>query len=295
MREVFEDTVHSFVRHQGAMVSAALAFYALLAAAPFGVFLVAVVGVVYGREGARLQLLARLTEVVGTGVATDVGAILERTSHGGTTLFATTVGAVLFFLATSRIFETVRSGLNHVWEVTNVVPASLRGAGLVVLERRIVAFTMVLFCGLVMVLFLILRTTLDVIASQFESLPLAARFAELISGWLAITFVVAVVYRKLPDVRIVWQDLLVGASATGFLLVVGAAIAGQYVARVAIESPYGAAGTLVAFLVWVYYCAQVFFFGAEFTAAWARHRGHGVYPLPHARKLTMSEQDEGIL
>lgn len=290
MRDVLEDTIHAFVRHQGATLAAALAFYVLLAAAPFGVFLVAVVGMVYDEELARAELVAGLTQNVGPDVATDVGAILERASHGGSTFFATMVGMILFFLATSRVFETVRYGLNHVWEVVPIVPAGLRGAGLAVLERRVIAFAMVLFCGLVFLLFVVLRTTLDVVAAHLREIPFFARLAELVSGFLAITLVTAVVYRRLPDASIVWQDALVGAAFTGVLSVFGAAIAGQYVAKIAIESPYGAAGSLVGFLLWIYYCAQVFFFGAEFTAAWSRHRGDGVHPLAHARRVSVVER-----
>jgi len=295
VRDVFEDTVHAYVRHSGAMLSAALAFYVLLAAAPFGVFLVALVGAFYGEETARAELIAGLTLNVGPGVAAEVGQVLDRASHGAATFFATAIGMVLFFLATSRVFETVRSGLNHVWEVVPIVPPGLRGAGLAVLERRIVAFTMVLFCGFVFLFFVVLRATLDVIGLHLREIPLLARVAELISGWVAITFVTAVVYRRLPDARIVWQDALVGAAFTGLLSVIGAAVAGQYVSKIAIESPYGAAGSIVAFLLWVYYCSQVFFFGAEFTAAWSRHRGDGVHPLPHARRVTVIEHvDETI-
>ncbi len=285
MKEVLRDTVHAFVQHSGAMISAALAFYVLLASAPFGVFVVAVVGYFYGEQTARDQLAARLSETIGPGVAHDVSAVLERAAHGTTTAFATLVGVVLFFLATTRVVETVRDGLNHTWGVEPVIPAGLRGAGLAVLERRMASAAMVLFCGFVILLFAVLRTVVDVVAERLTDVPFVVRIAEHVVGWASITLVTGVVFKRLPDARLAWQDAMVGAGVTGVLAVIGALLAGQYVSRVAIEGPYGAAGSLVAFLLWVYYCSQVFFFGAEFTAAWARHRGEGVHPLAHARRV----------
>lgn len=283
MKDVVGETVHSYVHHNGAMLSAALAFYALLAFAPFGVFLVAVVGVVYGAENARAELGQRLAETVGPSIAADVTEIVARASQEGSTALATFVGFVLFVIATSRVFLTVSDGLNHIWGVTSVVHASLRGAGFDVLKRRLVALAMVFFCGLVFLAFVVLRTWLDLAAKLWFDVPIVFRAVELLLGWASISLVTTLVYRVLPDATIAWQDARVGGAVTGALAVVGAVVAGQYVSRVAVESPYGAAGSLFALLLWVYYCSQVFFFGAEFTAAWSRHRGQGVRPLAHAR------------
>lgn len=283
MKDVVGETVHSYVHHNGAMLSAALAFYALLAFAPFGVFLVAIVGVVYGAENARAELGQRLAETVGPSIAADVTEIVARASQEGSTALATFVGFVLFVIATSRVFLTVSDGLNHIWGVTSVVHASLRGAGFDVLKRRLVALAMVFFCGLVFLAFVVLRTWLDLAAKLWFDVPIVFRAVELLLGWASISLVTTLVYRVLPDATIAWQDARVGGAVTGALAVVGAVVAGQYVSRVAVESPYGAAGSLFALLLWVYYCSQVFFFGAEFTAAWSRHRGQGVRPLAHAR------------
>ena len=283
MRAVVTETVHSFVHHNGTMLAAALAFYSLLAFAPFGVFLVAVVGVVYGEKTARDELGQRLAETVGPSIAADVTDIVARASQQGSTAFATFVGFVLFVIATSRVFLTVSDGLNHVFGVTAVVHPSLRGVGADVLKRRLVALAMVFFCGMVFLAFVVLRTWIDLAASRWLDVPFVFRAVELGLGWGAIAFVTTVVYRVLPDATIAWQDARVGGAVTGALAVIGAVVAGQYVSRVAVESPYGAAGSLFALLLWVYYCSQIFFFGAEFTAAWTRHRGQGVRPLAHAR------------
>lgn len=288
--KLLRETVEAYLMHNGAMLSAALAFYSLLAFAPFGVFLVAFVGVVYGEKTARDELVLRLADTVGPAISADIAGVLERASAHGSTAMATFVGAVLFVMATSRVFLTVSEGLNHVWGVTPIISASLRGAGLQVLQRRLVALAMVFFCGLVFISFVGFRTGFDIAAATWLDLPFVFRLIELVLGWAAITVVTTVVYRVLPDAWIAWEDARVGGAVTGALAVVGAALAGQYVARLAVSSPYGAAGSLFALLLWVYYCSQIFFFGAEFTATWARHRGHGVKPLAYARYETFGDR-----
>lgn len=295
MKEVFRDTIQAYAQHQGPMISAALAFYVLLSAAPLGVFLVAIVGGIYGRTQAREQLTLRLAETLGPSIAGDISQVLERAGQASTTAFATFVGFVLFFIATTRVVETLRDGLNHTWGVVPVIPAGLRGAGLAVLERRLAAGAVVIFCGLVFALFTVLRTAVDLIADRLQEVPFVFRIVEHLLGWAAITLVTGVVFKRLPDARIAWQDAMVGAAVTGLLAVVGALLAGRYASQIAVEGPYGAAGSIVAFLLFVYYCSQVFFFGAEFTAAYARHRGEGVHPLPHARKSFALEDPTGSL
>lgn len=295
MKEVLRDTVHAFAQHQGAMISAALAFYVLLSAAPLGVFLVAIVGGLYGTADARAQLKARLSETLGAPIANDIAEVIERAGQNTTTVLATIIGFLLFFLATTRVVETVRDGLNHTWGVVPVIPAGLRGAGLAVLERRLAAGAVVIFCMLVFALFAVLRTAVDLVADRLQHVPFVLRVVEHVIGWGAISLVTAVVFKRLPDARLAWRDAMLGAGVTGALAVIGALVAGRYVSQVAVEGPYGAAGSIVAFLLWIYYCSQVFFFGAEFTAVWARHRGEGVHPLPHARKSFAVEDPTGSL
>lgn len=271
------------------MLAAALAFYVLLSAAPLGLFLVAVAGSVFGEERARAELLANLTEVLGPAVVEDVAGVLDRAGHGSSTVFATALGIVFFFVAMNSVFGTVRAGLNHVWGVRPTVAPSLRGAGAHLVRRRLLALVLVAVSGLVFLAVLVLRAVLDYLAAHVMDLPWALRAVEFAVGWAALTGITTAVYRMLPDARIALRDAFLGASVTGALSMVGALLGGHYAAHLAVSSPYGAAGSVIAFLTWVYYCAQTFFFGAEFTAAWSRHRGEGVHPLAHARRITVEE------
>lgn len=290
MKEVIRDTVESYTNHESSLLAGALAFYALLATAPFGVFALALVRFFYGEASAREELMHPLSEKLGPEVATFVIDTIQRMATVESTGFASLVGAFFFLLATSKVFVTLRWALNHVWHVRPTVMPGLTGKGRTVLKRRFYAVFMVFICGMLFVAFVIVKTVVVAVTDRFFDVPRVLQLVEFVLSFGLLTGVCALVYRFIPDARIAWEDAMVGAGVTAFLSGLGSNAVGMYLVHFGSTTAYGAAGSLVAFLLWVYYTAQIFLFGAEFTGAWARHRGAGVTPLPYATLVVHPER-----
>ena len=291
MLEVFRETWRRFRAHDGPLLSGAVAFYMLLAVAPIGVFAVAITGALLGEEAAEGELMAPLQSVLGEEAARSVSDLIERASEPGSTWVATVFGGLFFLFAVVRLFSILQSALNHIWGVRSRGAIGFKGKAWRVLRKRMLAFSMVIVLGLSMFLFVAAKTAL--VAAQHAvggPVPLLWRVLELAISLGAGTLLNAMVFRYLPDVRIGWRDVFLGAFVTTLFSALGALVIGQYLGRASVASSYGAAGSIVLLLLWVYYTAQIFFLGAQFTGAWARHKGHGVIVLPHA--VPLIEEDE---
>lgn len=294
MRSLLEETWHSFNAHEGNLFAGAIAYSALLAVAPFGVVAIFALGLLLGEEAARGELVQPLAKVMSVEVAQAVSDTIDavgRTEHGA---LASAIGGALFVLALWRVFETLRATLNHVWAVRPVVPLSFRGRGLHVLERRLVGLGMLLVCGAVMTLFVFLRAGMLVVAHRITDIPAVFDGFELVFTCASLAIVFAFVYRWVPDARISWRDALRGAVVTSVLTSIVGRIAGAYISSYGVTSAYGAAGSIVALLLWIYNCALFFVVGAVFTGVWAKHRGREIAPLKHAVRVIVSERISNV-
>ena len=294
MRALFRDAVVSFRMHDGPLMSGAVAFYALLALAPLGVIAVAVASMIVGQDSAQRELEEQISTFLGADTASYIADVVGRAGTLEGSWLATTLSVLFLIFASTRLFWMLRAALNHVWGVRSKIPPGFRGLGWKVLRRRLAAFVMVGVLALSLLATATLKAGLAIVEEYLGGVALMYRLLEL-GGSIAIhTVVVALVYRLLPDARIAWRDLLIGALGTAIPASIGSLIIGHYAARVSPASMYGAAGSLIVLLLWVYYTAQIFFFGAELTSAWAKHKGHGIEPLEHAQRVVMHETQEPL-
>lgn len=294
MLELFRDTWRSFRKHDGPLLSASVAFYMLLATAPLGVFAVVVTSVVLGEEAARGELLTPLQTVLGHDAARFVQDLVERASEPAQTRLAAAVGLGFFVVAVTRLFLMLQAALNHIWGVRARATLGFRGDAWRVTKKRMIAFSMVFVLGATFFLFALAKTVLSTATGSLQQdVPTLWRVLELLLSLGVGTLLNAIVFKLLPDVHIEWRDVFLGAFVTTVLSAAGAYVIGVYLGRASAGSMYGAAGSIVVLLLWVYYTAHIFFLGAEFTGAWARHKGHGITPLPHAVSV-VEERDEPI-
>ncbi len=268
--------------HDGSLLSGAIAFYALLSLAPLGVLTLAIVGVVMGADQARIGIEAELAVFLGEEVAQGIGALVERASESGPSLWATLFSGLFILFATTRLFWMLRAALNYVWGIRSTTTPGFRGLRWQVLRRRLFALVMVFSLGGALVGVTFVKATLASSSAHFGGIPFLYRGIDISVSIVALGFFAGLVYRWLPDASIAWRDALMGGGVTATLATIGALVIGHYIGRFGLASVYGAAGTLIIFLLWVYYTTQIFFFGAAFTHAWALHRGKGVTLLPHA-------------
>jgi membrane protein len=265
-------------------LAAALAFYALLSAAPVLIVLVAVLGLIVGDEAARGEIAPRLASLMGPSDAEAIELMIWRAGlpwGGGA---ATFLGLLTVFLGSSLAVSELRGALNTLWGLhgLNQLKRGVLGAIGGLLRERVFAFVMVLAAGLLVALSLVAMSAVAFAGQQLEArlnVPgVMLQAANLGLLWVVATAMVALVYARLPDARISRRDALVGAAFTAFLFVVGNAVVSQVFAVVATATPFGPAGSVLALLTWVYYSTLVFLFGAAFTAVFAERCGDGILP-----------------
>lgn len=301
------ETVDDWYKDNAPRLGAALAFYTLASLAPLLIVVVAIAGAVFGRQAAQGQLVYQIRDMVGHRGAEAIQAVLQSAQQPDTGGIATALGVlVLLFGATTAVTE-LRSALNQIWDVPQASGNSLAQGILDLLRERFFALILVMVVGSLLLMSLFVNTLVSTLGAVFsDALPVPEVVIQLVNfavSFVVITVLFGAIYKFVPDVEISWEDVGVGAAFTSLLFSLGKIVIGLYLARSGLASPFGAAGSLVVLLLWVYYSAQVFFFGAEFTQAYANRYGsrmqmkRRVWQLPGRNPTTTSppSQESGPL
>jgi membrane protein len=261
--------------HEGAKMGASLAYYAVLSLAPLVIIVIAIAGLVFGRDAAREGLIAQVQALIGPDGADMINTMIASAQKPSSGILGTVIGIATLLFGASGVFSELRDSLNKIWEVK-----STPGSGVWAMVReRFLTFGMVLGIGFLLLVSLLLSAGLAAFGKFFgDSLPLPAfvlEGANMLASIIVITLLFAAIYRFLPAERLPWSDLWIGSFGTAILFVLGKFLLGLYLGHASVGSAYGAAGSLIVLLVWIYYTAQLFFFGAEFTRAYSRTHGSG--------------------
>jgi membrane protein len=258
-------------------LGAALAFYTLLSLAPLVVLIVGVAALVFGRQAAAGQLAWEIRNVVGGEGAKAVQALVQNAAKPSAGIIATTLSVITLFLGASSVVVELRDDLNLIWK--SQAAEELTGVRTMIrlLKERFFSFALVLGAGFVLLVLLVLSVWVNALKQLFGSdIPLSPpvlHFLTFVFSFAVITLVFGAIYKAVPDVSLKWSDVLVGASVTSLIFTGGKLLLGLYLEKAGFTSTYGAAGALVVLLVWVYYSAQLFFLGAEFTKVYAKTFG----------------------
>jgi membrane protein len=251
-------------------LGAALAYYTVFALAPGLILIIALAGLLLGREAAQGQIISQVQDLAGEAGAEAVRAAIESARNAGGSLLATGLGAVTLLFGLWGVFGELQDALNTIWGVTTRPGRGVVGA----IKQRFWSFTMVVGIGFLLLVSLAASAWLAAVGKFFSGLlPLPAVLMETtnaVLSFVVITFMFAVIYKLLPDVKIAWRNVWTGAAVTAVLFTIGKTLIGLYLGRSTVASVYGAAGSLIVILLWVYYSAQIVFFGAEFTKVYAR-------------------------
>ncbi|HZT79262.1 MAG TPA: YihY/virulence factor BrkB family protein [Gemmataceae bacterium] len=267
-------------------LGAALAYYAVFSIGPIVLIAVTIAGMVFGKEEAREQLVSRINQTAGPQVGEAIGGTLRYAHQAGGGVLATVIGVVVLLVAAAGLFAAIQDALNTIWGVR---PKSGRGIAGVV-KDRLLPYLMVLGVGVLLLASLVLSSVLAAVSHFLppSSVPgglVLWRVLNWAVSLVLLTALFALVYKVLPDVEIGWGDVWVGAAVTAVLFTAGTYLIGLYLGRGSVASPYGAAGSLVVILVWVYYSSQIFLFGAEFTQAYANRAGRPMQPAENAVRV----------
>lgn len=287
---ILKETWRIFRLHEGSLLAAAIAFYALLALAPLGVLGLAVAAWVLGEDAARGELAAQLAVLFDADTAAFVSDMILRASERSSRWWAPLLSVVFLLFVSTRLFWMLRAAINHLWGVRSTQPPGFRGLAGQVLRRRLLAFSMVFFLAVAVVATTAVKAILSAARDLLGGYAILYDAASSLATVAVLAALFTLVFKLLPDARIETRDAWLGATITAAGATAGSLVIGRWVAIVSAGSTFGAAGSLVIVLLWVYYTAQIFFLGAIFTAAWSRHRGRGVEPLPHADRVVLEAE-----
>ncbi len=268
----------------GAMrLSSSLAYYAIFSLAPLIVIVVSISGIVFGEEAARGELSQQIATLAGKDAGAAIQAAVQSSAaqpNAGT--LATVVGTGLLLFGASTVFAELKDTLNTVWGVV-VKP----GRPFFTLVRdRFLSFSIVLAVGFLLLISLVLSILLGALgiymSGRIQLPPVVWQAWDFILSFVVVSGLFAMIFKLLPNVRLRWRDVWLGALLTALLFTVGKFVIGYYLATSSVASPYGAAGSVVVVLVWIYYSSCILFFGAEITKGYARMFGSGISPNSHA-------------
>jgi membrane protein len=261
---------------------AALAFYTIFSLAPVVIVAIAVAGVVFGRQAAEGEILRQIQSLVGHAGAVTIQTVIQRADRPALGIIASTVGLLTVLLGASGAFLELQDDLNKIWKVK---PRS-ESFWVCAIRKRLLSFGLVVGTGFLLLVSLALSAALAAVGTFMgHLLPIPAFLLESVNFLLSfavITLLFAMIFKVLPDTQIAWGDVWIGAAVTSLLFTFGKMLIGLYLGRSSVASAYGAAGSLVIVLVWVYYSAQIALFGAEFTRVYANKRGSRLEPAAGA-------------
>ena len=266
------ETYRQWDAHRVPKMGAALSFYTVFSLAPLAILVLSLVSIAVERNAARAEIVGQFRTFVGNEGAEMMQTILTKTAAQNTSVTGTIIGFVVLFVGASGVFGELQSSLNQIWGVT-----SERHPIFLMLKERAFAFAMVFVMGFIMLVSFLFSAAIAITGSYLHT-----NFPGLDGPWelgnsavslLVIAMLFAFIFRVIPDAIIAWKDVALGSILTAVLFVSGKFVLGFYFGRSAIASSYGAAGSLIIILVWVFYSAQILFFGAEFTRVYATRYG----------------------
>jgi membrane protein len=291
---LLQDTVREWREDGANRLAAALAYYTTFSLAPLLVLIIAIAGLVGGREAAQTQTMAQVEDLLGAEGRDFIEEMIETASRPQTGIAATLIGAVTLLFGALGVFGELQNSLNTIWEVKPKPAKNLWDGIRRFVIKRLMSFTMVLGIGFLLLASLVISAALSALGEYIGTRwPLADLWLALINfvvSFLVITLLFAMIFKFLPEIKIAWKDVWLGAAVTSALFTLGKFLIGLYLGRSEVGTTFGAAGSLAILLIWIYYSSQILFFGAEFTQVYANRYGSKIVPDPGLVKITEQER-----
>jgi membrane protein len=282
--QFLKDLVNEWLGHQPFVLGSSLSYYTLFSLAPLLIIAISVAGFVFGREAAQNQIVETIQGLIGRDAAQAIQGMIQNASDKPTTgIISTVVGIVTLLFGAGGVVGQLQTSLNTVWGVEPKPGLGVWGF----IRQRFISFAMVLGVGFLLLVSLIVSAVLSGLTQFMGTLiggaAVIAHLLDITVSFVFVTVLFAMIYKFLPDVRIHWKDVWIGAALTSVLFNIGKFLIGLYLGSSSVTSAYGAAGSLITVLLWVYYSSLIFFLGATFTKVYATEYGSGVVPAENAQ------------
>src|SRR5574339_364783 len=263
-------------------LAAALAYYTIFSLGPLLIIVIAVTGFFWQKEAVQLAVMSQVQGLVGADGADFVSSLLTSASSPARGIFATIVGLITLIIGALGAFNELHNALNTIWEVKEEETKGFVESIKKVIFSRLLAFTMILGIGFLLLVSLVISAGLSAVQETVgNAIPISEILLQIVNLIISIgvvTVLFALIFKFLPDVEIAWRDVWLGAFVTSLLFSIGKFVIGLYLGNSSVGSSFGAAGSLVVLLLWIYYSAQILLFGAEFTQVYANNYGSKIVP-----------------
>jgi membrane protein len=287
---IAKEAAYAWMDDYASSMGAALAYYTMFSIAPLLLIVISVAGLLFGEQAARGEILAQLESLMGPDGARAVQALLEAANHPRTGALATIFGVAALIVGATTVFGELQNALDRIWRAParEREPTAWRW-----LRTRLLSLGMIMGIGFLLMVSLIASALLAAVQrwwSRWIDFGAVAQAIDFCASFVFITVAFAMIYKLMPRVHVQWRDVGVGACVTALLFTIGKLLIGMYIGRSGVASVFGAAASLVALVVWVYWSAQIFLYGAEFTWVYARRVGSlrehaGAPPAPTERPV----------
>lgn len=275
-----------FMDDNAIKLSAALAYYTIFALPPLLIIIITLCGFFFGEEAVTGQLYGQINDLVGNDAAIQIQAAIKNVELSGNNVFATVFGVIMLLIGASGVFAEIQSSINYIWGLRAKPHKGLKKF----IQNRLMSFSMIVSLGFLMIVSLLVNTVLSIVNSRLQLyFPEGTIYLFYVINSLIvfgiITWLFAIIFRTLPDGNIKWKDACFGAACTAILFMIGKFAIGYYLGNSTIASIYGAAGSVIIILVWVYYSAIILYFGAEFTQVYAKTYGSKISPNEYSVEI----------
>lgn len=294
MIEVIKNSFNGFIDDKAVKLSAALAYYTVFSMAPLLIIIISLCGLLLGREAVEGKIYAQLAGFVGSDTAAQLQQIIKNASLAGKSHTAVVIGSITLLVGATTVFAEIQESINMIW---GLKPKPKRG-WLKLIQNRFLSFSVIASLGFLLLVSLGVTTVIDGFSEKLknyfpEVTVVIFYIINIIISLAVITLIFGVIFKVLPDAKIKWKDVLSGAIATAFLFMLGKFGISYYISKSNVGSTYGAAGSLVVLLLWIYYSSIILYFGAEFTKAYAVKFGSEIHPDDYAVTTKMVEVETG--
>ncbi len=280
---ILKESLFDFADNKSFRMSAALAYYTIFSIAPMLIVIISLLNIFYGRNAIEGTIFQHIQGFIGADAALQIQQVIKNAAISKDISWASIVGVSVLVFAATSVFAEIQDSINYIWRLK----AKPRKGWLKLVVNRILSFSMVVSIGFILLVSLVVNSMLDMLGQQLlrlfpEIAVYVAYGINLFITFITISFLFAVIFKVLPDARINWRDVTTGAITTALLFMLGKFAIGYYLGRIHISSTYGAAGSVVIILLWVYYSSCILYFGACFTRAYAIRIGRNIFPNDYA-------------
>jgi len=283
---LFKETFKGFIDDNALKLSAALSYYTIFSLPPLLIIIISLSGLFFGADAVQGHIFGQINGLVGNSAALQIQETLKNIKLSGSNTFFTTIGIIVLIVGASGVFAEIQDSINYIWGIK----AKPKRGLMKFIYNRLMSFSMIGSVGFLLLVGLIVNSLIDILNKRMASIfPSNSIFLFYVSNtlivFMTITLLFGIIFKTLPDGKIALRDCIIGASFTAFLFMIGKFAIGFYLGNYNIGSIYGAAGSIILILAWIYYSAIILYFGAEFTKVYANTHGHKIIPNAYSVQI----------